>query len=99
MLVVLRLLSLILVVVALMILGGDITTSLERGGEITVRSFNEVWDLFSKTGPADFKTWADHALPGPLPSWLAAALALPAGFVTGVIGVILAFLFGRRTTH
>jgi hypothetical protein len=97
MLVILRLLSLVLVVAALMILGGDITTSLERGGEITVRSFNEVWELFSKTGPQGLKVWADHALPGPLSNWLQVVLALPAGFVTGVTGVVLAFLFGRRS--
>ena len=97
MLVILRLLSLVLVVAALMMLGGDLTTSLERGGEITVRSFNEVWELFSKTGPLGLKSWADHALPNPLSNWLEVVMALPAGFVTGVIGVILAFLFGRRS--
>ena len=96
MLVILRLIRLVLVVAALMMLGGDLTTSLERGGEITVRSFNEVWELFSKTGPLGLKGWADHALPGPLSNWLEAVMALPAGFITGVIGVILAFLFGRR---
>ena len=35
--VVMRLVSLILIVTALMLLGADAVTSLERGGELTVR--------------------------------------------------------------
>ncbi len=97
MLVVLRLISLILVVSALMLLGADAVTSLEKGGEITVRSIEQVWALFSKSGVDAFKLWTDHNLPGPLPHWIASILSLPGWGVTGVIGVILAFLFGRRT--
>ena len=94
--VVLRLISLVLVVAALMLLGADAVTSLEKGGEITVRSLDQVWALFDKAGPIAFKAWLGHTLPAPVPGWFSAALALPGWAVTGVIGVILAFLFGRR---
>ncbi len=38
-----RLVSLILIVIALMLLGADAVTSLGKGGEITVRSLDTVW--------------------------------------------------------
>lgn len=96
MLVVLRLISLLLVVAALMLLGADAITSLEKGGEITVRSIGQIWGLLDKTGPDHFKAWLEHSLPSPMPGWFAAIMALP-GWSIGVIGVILAFLFGRRS--
>ena len=95
--VVLRLISLILIVAALMLLGADAVTSLEKGGEITVRSLDQVWALLDKGGPQAFHAWLEHSLPAPVPGWIAALLALPGWAVTGVIGVILAFLFGRRS--
>ena len=50
MFVVLRLISLILVVSALMLLGADAVSSLENGGKIIVRSLDQVWALFDKSG-------------------------------------------------
>ena len=41
--VVMRLISLILIVTALMLLGADAVTSLERGGDLTVRSLGTIW--------------------------------------------------------
>ena len=41
--VLMRLVSLILIVIALMLLGADAVTSLEKGGELTVRSLDMVW--------------------------------------------------------
>ena len=41
--VLMRLISLILIVAALMLLGADAVTSLEKGGEITVRSLGLIW--------------------------------------------------------
>ena len=96
MFVVLRFISLILIVLALLLLGADIVTSLEKGGQITVRSIEQVWDLFSKGGIASFKTWLEHTLPVPLPAWIEAVLRVPSWGLSGVIGVFLAFLFGRR---
>ncbi|MBV9904164.1 MAG: hypothetical protein JO346_06235 [Alphaproteobacteria bacterium] len=97
MFVILRLISLILVVAALMLLGADIVTSLENGGKITVRSLDMVWGAINKPGVAAFHAWCAAHLPGVLTSGINAAMALPGWAATGVPGIILAFLFGRRT--
>jgi len=93
--VVMRLFSLFLVVIALMLLGADAITSLEHQGQITVRSFETLWGLFDPGALVDFKSWAANKLP----LWLANAaysvIAIPAWSI-GVIGVILAFVFGRK---
>jgi hypothetical protein len=99
--VVLRLISLVLIVSALMLLGADAVTSLEKGGDITVRSLGHAgtlaWTIFDKAGPGAFEAWIAHSLPSLLVGWLNGLMALPGWGVTGVIGVILAFLFGRRS--
>ncbi|MEJ1967719.1 MAG: hypothetical protein WDN03_03635 [Rhizomicrobium sp.] len=93
----LRLISLILVVSALMLLGADAVTSLENGGKITVRSLDQVWALFTKSGEEAFHAWCTAHLPGLLTRGIGAVTALPGWAATGVPGIILAFLFGRRT--
>ncbi|MBI3676422.1 MAG: hypothetical protein HY243_07360 [Proteobacteria bacterium] len=95
--VVLRIISLILIVLALMLLGADIITSLEKHGQITTRSIEQVWAAIDPSGVAGFKAWLEHTLPSPVPGWIEALLKIWGWLVTGVIGVILAFLFGRRT--
>ncbi len=90
-----RFISLILIVVALMLLGADVVTSLEKN-EITVRTIEQVWALAGKGGLTAFKAWVQAALPGPLPNWIYSILNMWAFGVSGVLGVILAFLFGRR---
>lgn len=97
MLVVLRLISLIFVVAALMLLGADIVTSLENGGKIMVRSLDQVWALFAKSAVASFHAWCTAHLPGFLNSGVAGLFGLPGWAVLGVPGIVLAFLFGRRT--
>jgi hypothetical protein len=94
--VVVRFVSLVLIVVALMLLGADMITSLENHGRIAVRSLEQVWALVSRSGLAGFKAWLAQALPSPVPAWIGAVLGLPAWAFTGVVGVVLAFLFGRR---
>jgi hypothetical protein len=96
MFIILRLISLILVVAAIMLLGADIVTSLENGGKIVVRSLDQVWALFDKPAIDGFHAWCDHHLPAFLAHGIAALFALPGWGVTGVPGIILAFLFGRR---
>jgi hypothetical protein len=91
-----RLISLILVVAALMLMGADLVTSLEKGGHITARSLAVVWDLFEKGGAEGFEAWASIHLPGFLAIAVAWCLGLWSWAVTGVIGVILAFIFGRK---
>ena len=93
--VLMRLVALILIVIALMLLGADAISSLERGGALTVRSLGTVWSLFDPAGLAAFKVWLhDHAAFAAQP--LYSFLATPGWGVTGVIGVILAFIFGKR---
>lgn len=94
-----RFFSLVLIVIALMLLGADVVTSLDRGGQITVRSIDQVWALIDAASIGAFKDWAQAALPSPLPDAVYSILALPGWAVFGVIGVLLAFLFGRRHTE
>jgi hypothetical protein len=94
--VLMRFISLVLVVAALMLLGADAITSLEHRGQIDVRSLETVWALFDKGAVDAFKAWDAARLPGFLATAIFNLLALPGWGVTGVIGVILAFVFGRR---
>ncbi len=96
MFVILRLISLVLVVLALMLLGADTVTSLENGGRITVRSLDDVWALFNKPALLAFHSWMTTHLPHVLASGISAVFTLPGWAATGVPGIILAFLFGRR---
>jgi len=90
-----RIFSLFLVVLALMLLGADAVTSLEHQGQISVRSFEAIWGLFDVGSVQTFKAWTNHTLPGFLAGVIDSALAIPAWSI-GVIGVILAFVFGRK---
>jgi hypothetical protein len=93
----LRLSSLGLIAITLILLGADLIASLEKGGEITVRSVDQVWAMFSADGPAAFGVWADHHWPPIALHALQTVLTLPGWAVTGVPGVILNFVSGR--TH
>jgi len=93
--VVMRLISLILIVTALMLLGADAVTSLERGGELTVRSLGTIWGVIHPASLNLFKNWVqNHAVF--MAQGVYSSLALPGWAATGVLGVILAFVFGRR---
>ena len=96
MFVILRVISLVLIVLALMLLGADAVSSLENGGKIIVRSLDQVWALFDKTGMDAFHAWTGRHLPGPLPAWIGTIFTLHGWAATGVPGAVLAFLFGRR---
>jgi len=78
------------------LLGADMVTSLQRGGQIAVRSIEEVWRLMGPSSIGGTKTWVEHALPTPFRDWFYSVLSLPAWALTGVLGVVIAFLFGRR---
>src|SRR3984885_10262295 len=93
---ILRLVSLVLLVIALMLLGAHAVTSLARSGQITVHSIDQVWTYLGSSSIAHFKAWLAHTLPSPMPSWFYSVLALPAWALSGVLGVVLAFLFGRH---
>ncbi|MCP5411817.1 MAG: hypothetical protein H6924_06740 [Alphaproteobacteria bacterium] len=93
--VLMRLVSLILIVIALMLLGADVVTSLEKGGDLTVRSLDTVWAIVDPQSLTGFKVWLhDHARFAAQPVY--SFLSSPGWGITGVIGVILAFIFGKR---
>ena len=95
----LRFVSLVLIVIALMLLGADMVTSLEKGGQIAVRSIEQVWRFLGPASIAAVKAWVEHTLPAPMADWFYSVLALPAWALTGVLGVLIAFLFGRRAAE
>lgn len=93
--VIFRFLALILIVLALMLLGADVVTSLEKGA-LTVRSIGQIWGLIDAGSLQAFKSWVEASLPGPVPGWIYSLLGMWGWGVFGVLGVVLAFLFGRR---
>jgi len=90
-----RLVSLVLIVAALMLLGADAITSLEKGGELTVRSLDAIWGMLHPHSLEGFKSWVHHRLPS-MAQGIYSFLALPGWAATGVLGVILAFVFSRK---
>jgi len=95
MIIFMRLVALFLVVAALLMLGADAITSLERGGDITVRSLDTVWAIVHPASLYTFKTWVQNHAPF-LAQAVYSSLALPGWAATGVVGVIVSFLFGRK---
>lgn len=90
-----RLVSLILIVIALVLLGADAVSSLERGGVPTVRSLDTVWAIVHPASLQDFKSWVQNNLPF-MAQGVYSFLSSPGWGVTGVVGVTLAFIFGRK---
>ena len=90
-----RLIALFLVVSALLLLGADAVTSLEKGGEISVRSLDVIWAMLDKPGLDSVKAWIQNNAAF-MAQAVYSALALPGWAVTGVLGVLVAFIFGRK---
>ena len=93
-----RFLSLVVVVIALMLLGADLVTSLEnleKGGHIAVRSLATIWSLLDQSGLDAFRHWAAASLPGFLVAAIDWLLGVYGWFAVGVIGMVMAFFFGR----
>ena len=86
-----RLVSLILIVFALMLLGADAVTSLEKGGEITVRSLDTVWGLLNQGVLDAFKRWVQNNATFRA-QFTYSFLALPAFLLLLVLTVLPAFL-------
>ena len=91
-----RFLSLVLIVLGLMLLGADVIASLEKGGEITVRSLDQVWMMINAPSDLAFRAWLEHTIPAPGPRWVETVMSFWSWAVIGLPGVILTFLFGRR---
>jgi hypothetical protein len=90
-----RFFSLVLIVIALMLLGADVMTSLEKG-EVTVRSLAQFWTTVDKASLDSFKVWLEHALPAPTPGWVESFLNVYSWAPFGLLGVVLAFAFSRH---
>ena len=77
--------------------GGYEAMDVARVDGSDVLSGHQVWGLFDKSGVVAFHAWCEAHLPGFLAHGLFAMLSLPGWAATGVPGIILAFLIGRRT--
>lgn len=90
----LRIVSLFLIVAGLVLLGADAVASFDKGGELTVRSVDQLWAAMDTDSLAAFKAWLERSA-----AWAAhgveTAMTLPGWAVTGVPGVLLAFIAGR----
>jgi hypothetical protein len=87
--------GLILLGLALMLLGADMVTSFEHPGQVTLRSFLDIWTIFDKGAVATFTAWLARTLP----QWGAGAvlvvLGIPAWSV-GFVGVLISFFAGHK---
>ena len=93
----LRFSSLALILAAMLLLAIDMLSSLAAGGPLPVRSLPKVWELASGDSFAHFTAWL-KTHPG-FAAPTATFLALPGWGVTGVLGVLIAFLAGRHPEH
>jgi hypothetical protein len=87
--------GLILLGLALMLLGADMVTTLEHQGQITLRSFLDVWAIFDKGGADAFTLWLAKAAP----QWAANAALLVVGIPAwsiGFIGFFITFFAGHK---
>lgn len=87
-----RLISLVLIVLALMLLGADIVSTLEMPGKIVVRSFDHILMLLH----ADAVPWVQMNLPPWLASASLAVLSSPCWAIFGILGVVLSLITPTR---
>src|ERR1700760_66732 len=92
-----RLVSLALICIALMLLGADLISTLEHGGRVVIRSLDHVWTAVNSASIDALKVWLDHHAPKAVTHGVESFLATPGWAVFGVLGVVIAFVFGRRT--
>ena len=62
---------------------------------LVVRSLGTVWGILNQHSLDGFKSWVQNHAPA-MAQGVYSFLALPGWAATGVLGVILAFVFGRR---
>ena len=87
--------GLVLLALGLVLLGGDMMTSLEHPGQITLHSFQMVWAMFDAGSVMAFVAWMNQTLPSIVTNAVLAVLSIPA-WAVGILGVIIAFLSGRN---
>ena len=90
----LRFLSLFFLLIGFVLMGADLLTSMDKGGEAYLRSIDQVWTMLNPASLSAFKGWVGHDA-----SWAARGLeivlALWGWAVAGGLGVVLNFLSGR----
>jgi hypothetical protein len=90
-----RILGAVLVAAGLMLLGADLVTTLDQGGDVwsgdlVVRSFEQVMMLLG----CDVSSWVETTLPEPVAGWLLSLFGWPGWLVTGVPGLFFTFIGG-----
>ncbi len=90
--VIFRLIGLVLLVLALMLLGADVVSTLEAKGMTVIRSLDGILALFGM----DAHAWAAQRLTPALAPIFATILSWPGWAVLGVPGAILGMLAAPR---
>ena len=85
---IIRWFSLVLMVIALMLLGADVVNTLEKHGELVMRSLEQILMLFA----IDSKLWVQTNLPPQLANVFILIISWPGWLTFGVLGVILALI-------
>jgi hypothetical protein len=86
--IVLRLIGFALIVLALMLLGADLISTLEKNGGTVIRSLDQILVLLH----ADPKPWLQRELSLPFANALLLVLSWPGWAVLGIIGAALGML-------
>ena len=86
--IVLRLLGLFLIVLALMLLGADVVSTLEKNGDIVIRSLDQILLLLG----IDSVPWFQRSLGAQFARVVAVVFSWPGWAVLGVPGVLLGML-------
>lgn len=94
--IVLRVFALVLIALALMLLGADALGSMEQGA-ITIRDTSQFWSMVHEPSLTAVQEWVKDGAPEYLSVPIDFILKSPAWAVSGVFGVVLAVLFGRRS--
>jgi hypothetical protein len=86
--------GLIFLALGLLMLGGDMMSSLEQG-QIGWHSFQSIWSMFDAGSVHAFQAWTSRTLPSFVAGAVQTILGLPA-LSLGIFGVIIAFFAGHK---
>jgi hypothetical protein len=86
--IVFRLVGFVLIVLALMLLGADLISTLEKNGDTVIRSLDQILLLVR----ADPKPWLQQQLSPAFASAFLVILSWPGWAVLGILGAILGML-------
>ena len=86
--IVFRLLGLLLIVLALMLLGADVVSTLEKNGEIVIRSLDHILLLLG----IESLPWFERTLGPQFAQGMGIIFSWPAWAVLGIPGVVLGML-------